>query len=119
MKWAVFVREDKRPPILNEDHADFIKPLRWIPRAWTSWLGDPPRKVWGTAPLDRRKAVPMSGNDQDWYPKPIPDRGYWWFGWPLYFAIQTKGRWHFRIGFRYDDVDRYYVISTTLKRYRP
>jgi hypothetical protein len=120
MKWAAFVPADIRPEILNKKHADFPKLLRWIPRSWTAWLGDPPRKLAGNAPniICPHYRVEYPGGCDELYPKPIPDPGHWWFGLPLYFAIETQTGWHFRIGFRYDDVDSYYALTFTIKRYR-
>lgn len=84
-------------------HTDWIFPFSLIPRSWTAWESDtPPRKLCGNA-----KTV-----------KPIPDSGEWLLSWPLYFAFQTKGGIHGRIGIRWDDVDHYYQFpSFTLKRY--
>lgn len=133
LKWAARVPRSERPAILNEKHNDWIRPLRGIPRSWTSWLmvrnpcltyTDPPtgapRKLFGNAidiicPHYERE---YPGGCDQLYPKPIPDPGQWWFGWPFYFAIQTKTRWHARIGFRWDNVDGYYALSATIKRYK-
>lgn len=106
LRWAPLVQRTHRPAILNQTHKDWPRILRWIPRSWTAWLGMPPKKWFGNAPLDRPVGLPHLI-----YPKPIPDAGHWWFGWPLYFSIQTKKGWHFRIGFRYDDVDGYYNFT--------
>lgn len=103
MKWAALVAKDARPAILNEKHTDWPFFLRWVPRSWTAWLGGPPRKLWGNAAST----------------KPIPAASEWWIGLPLYVAITTKGKWHARAGFRFDDVDRYYALSFTIKKVGP
>lgn len=103
MKWAVLVPADKLPPILRMNHWDWPWPFQWVPRRWFAFVGGFPRKLFGNAP------EPL---------KPIPNSGEWYFAWPPYFTFKTKSGWHFRIGFRPDDIDRYYQLSITLKRYR-
>lgn len=80
-------------PIPTGPHSDWIWPFSLIPRKWTAIPREnPPLKLMGTAPPD----------------KPIPDPGDWIINyWPPYFAFQTKGGWHFRIGARWDNVDKY------------
>lgn len=96
-------------------HIDWPWPFRLISRRLTSFDGPPPIKLAGNADL---RAVTYKG-ELCFYAKPIPDRGQWWFGWPFYFALQTKGGWYFRIGARWDDVDQYYAVpSFTIKRYK-
>jgi hypothetical protein len=122
MRWAALIPKDQRSAILNQKHSDWPKLLRWVPRSWTSWLGDPPRKLWGNAPNiicpHYQIEYPGGGGCDEQYPKPIPDPGQWWVGVPLYAAVQTKRRWYCRIGFRWDDNDWYYALSFTIKRYR-
>lgn len=87
-------------PILAEKHKDWPKPLQWVPRTVTTWVGPPP-------PI-------IEGNTVDDHP--IPDNGKW-FCTRGYFAITTVDGWHVRFGFRYDDVDRYITFpSATVKR---
>jgi hypothetical protein len=103
MTWAALVSASKRPAILNQKHTDWSKLLRWVPRSWSAFLGNPPHKLAGNAPTT----------------KPIPDPGCWWFGLPLYFAFQTKSGIHARLGFRWDDVDKYYNVTIQpFKRFR-
>ena len=42
LKWAARGPRSERPAILNEKHNDWIRPLRWVPRSWTSWMEKPP-----------------------------------------------------------------------------
>lgn len=86
------------PNLQGKRHWDYPWPLKWVPRAWTSFKWGKPKKVFG--------------NQAD--VKPIGDRGTWqvsrypdgpWWAW--YFAFTTSGGLHFRVGARYDDVDDY------------
>jgi hypothetical protein len=95
MKWAALVSRSQRPAILNQNHKDWPKLVRWVPRSWTAFIGKPPKKILGNA-----HAL-----------KPIPDRGTWWLGLPLYVAFQSKNGIHARLGFRWDDVDHYYNVT--------
>src|SRR2546425_91559 len=124
MKWAARVPRSFRPAILNQKHTDWPKLLRWVPRSWTAFIAGIPKKVAGNAPLDRctwgcLQTTAVCERRDTAYPKPIPDPGFWWLGRPFYFAFQTKGRIHARIGFRYDDVDGYYTFTIQpYKRYK-
>lgn len=96
-------------------HKDWPWPLSYIPRSWTSFEAAPPRKWLGNAKLEHA----IYQGKAYAYPKPIPDRGQWWLGWPLYFALQTKGGWYFRIGIRFDDRDFYFNWPAfTIKRFK-
>jgi hypothetical protein len=104
LRWAVLVAPDQRPPILNQRHSDWPRPLRWVPRSVFAFLSDsPPIKLLGNA-----HSV-----------KPIPDRGEWALFFPPAFMLQTKGGWYLRLALlRWDDLDRYYaLLSATVKRY--
>ena len=96
-------------------HTDWIWPFRYIPRRWTAMPGDPPRETLGSTPLTSAE----SQGRRFRYPQPIPPRGRWHFTiWPTYFGMSTHSGWHFRIGFRYDDVDGYYNWpSLTIKKF--
>jgi hypothetical protein len=103
MIWAALVSPSKRPAILNQKHKDWPKLLRWVPRSVTAFLGNPPRKLAGNATST----------------KPIPDAGTWLIALPLYCAFQTKNGIHARLGFRWDDVDKYYNFTIQpFKRFR-
>jgi hypothetical protein len=95
-------------------HGDWIWPLRYIPRRWTTMSGEPPRETFGSTPLTTAESRGRLFR----YPQPIPPRGRWHFTiWPTYFGMSTHSGWHFRIGFRYDDVDGYYNWpSLTIKK---
>jgi hypothetical protein len=97
-------------------HTDWPFFLRWVPRRWTILRGVPPRRWLGTTPL--AQAI-FHGAIYE-YPPPIPPRGFWHVvRWPLYFAFQTNGGWHGRIGIRFDDLAGYFQIpSLTLKHYK-
>ena len=119
MRWAVFVPADRLPPILLQPHIDWPWPFRWVPRRWTTFVGMPPRMLWGNAPkIPHPWADGRGGGWETWIPKPIPDPGQWWIGTPPYLAFQTSGGWYFRIGFRYDDVDQYFTLAFTIKHYK-
>ena len=128
LRWAVLVPSSHRPVILNQTHHDWPWPLHWIRRSWTAFIGGTPRKLLGNAPK-RHCAHTGFGVDQ-WgaplkfcpafqvpirecptaFPLPIPDRGQWWLGWPLFITLQLANRVHARLGFRYDE-DGYYTIT--------
>lgn len=114
MKWAALVPDDQLPPILLTNHKDWPKGFRWVKRRWTSWVGSYPIKVAGNA----EEFLFTGPSYSIWTPKPIPDAGQWWLGSPLFFAWKTKGGWYIRAGFRWDDVDKYFALSFTIKRYR-
>lgn len=131
LKWAGSLRDDYLPDILTKNHSDYPPGLRRIKRKKTSWLGLPPKKWFGSATVFRvwyfyagellhRTDPTIVGDGQNYlmyeHPLPIPADGQWWFGWPFYFAITTKGGTHFRIGFRWDDIDCYYSISIAFKK---
>lgn len=86
-------------------HDDWKWPLSYVPRAWSAFCGDGP--------------VVHGWKD----PIPVPDTKRWHLrdvdgSWRPYFAFTTKGGWHFRTGFRWDDVDKYYNLNLpfTFKR---
>ena len=78
----------------DKKHDDWPWPFRYVPRSWTAFCGKDPGY------------------------KPIPEPGKAVRHlWPPYFAVTTKGRWHFRIGARWDDVDHYFQFPTfTIKK---
>lgn len=126
MKYAMFIPKEQLPAILLEKHKDWIWPFKLIPRRMTSWLGRPPYMKFGNAeenfvyyikvfPYVWRRSKPVPESVAFLLPKPVPDRG-WWFGIPPFLAIR-KGRWYFRIGFRWDDIDCYYALSIAFKKY--
>ena len=76
--------------------------------------GEPPQETLGSTSL-----TDIEANGKHFlYPQPIPPPGQWHFTiWPTYFGMSTRSGWHFRIGFRYDDVDGYYNWpSLTVKK---
>ena len=128
LRWAVFVHKSERPKILNEKHKDWFWLFHWVPRSVTAFIGGTPRKLLGNA-SKLRCAHTGFGRDrwgnfltqcpvanrpipECWtaFPLPIPDRGEWWLGWPLYITFQLKNRMHARFFFRYDE-DGYYTIT--------
>lgn len=89
-------------------HDDWPWPLRYIPRAWTSFCGNPPDKLLGNqfeTAVDWKGKVVL-------YPKPIPPPGQWQISWPPYVAVTLKNRWHFRAGVRWDDTDFYFTFPS-------
>lgn len=94
MKWEGFISAADRPAILNQKHSDWLWPLKYIPRWFNAFQG---------------AATPQ---------KPVPDPGTGYirlWPWPEV-ARQTKGGWFFRLGFRWDDIDKYYDLGVTFKR---
>lgn len=82
--------------------------------------------MWGT---QARKRKPVG--QEYWSPTPIGEPSSWqasgypngkWPGVPLYFAVsfgKDKRGWfrHFRIGLRYDDVDKYSTWSVATRKF--
>ena len=98
-------------------HTDYLWPLSYIPRRWTSFCWhQPPKKILGNQELTWFDKYGMFA------PKPIPKPGQWQvssikFGrfWiPLIFAGTTKGGWSWRFGARFDDED-FYMTAPTFK----
>lgn len=105
----------------GKNHADYIWPFSYIPRAWTAFAVPwRPIKLLGN---QKERMIPTNcfsywGID----PVPsIPKRGINWSiqgiklaEWlpylPLYFTMLTSSKWHFSIGIRYDSVDDYYQL---------
>ena len=102
----------------EEPHRDWLWPFSYIPRAWNAFCGKGP--TWRAA---------ISPPYTDWLElkdvfKPIPKPGnaVWYWrdedgSWRPYYARTWRlrnfwnGRYlHFRIGFRWDDVDLYYNL---------
>ena len=86
-------------------HEDWVWPLKYIPRSWTSWSSiNPPRQLLGSSSL--------FGKHLD-----ITEPGTWAVCWPLYVTFRTKSGWHFRSGLRYDYEDQYYTfVPITIKK---
>lgn len=84
----------RRVPVLKTRHEDWPKPLSWVPRRWTCYVGPAPTM---TDVID--------GNVTEM--RPIPKNGEWYVirG---YMASTTQEGIHNRVGFRYDDVDDYW-----------
>lgn len=115
-----------KPDILTKRHWDWPWPFKWVPRSWTSVQWGPPKKMWGT---QARKRKPVG--QEYWSPTPIGEPSSWqasgypngkWPGVPLYFAVsfgKDKRGWfrHFRIGLRYDDVDKYSTWSVATRKF--
>ena len=102
LRWAVFLPDNRLPPILMRSHADWPVGLKWIPRRWFAWLGEGPTKIAGSA----------TGNYD------ITAPGTWAVCFPLFLSFRFRNGWHGRIGFRWDYVDLYYQISAAFKRIR-
>jgi hypothetical protein len=115
--WSKLKEQERRDllaacPVLNDNHSDWPF-LKWMPRTLTTYLGPPAGIIEGNAPS----------------PKPIPDKGQWWVG-DGFMTMQTTGGFHFRVGFRPDDVetakyqaatgrtDWLFEISVTFKKYK-
>ena len=104
-------------------HADYIRPLRWVKWKYTVVCGiDPPVQDHGnqdfhTSLVSHRLGV-----------KPIPPPGQWQHShavahnrifWNVrmdYLAIRLKNGLHARLGWRWDDVDGFYVFSLSIKK---
>ena len=112
IKWLEEQSKGLPPHLIDAPHDDWEWPMSLIPRAWTSFTGpnypQPPELYYGDS------GHPGENGDR----KPIPMPGHWFYGAVLYkgeiplpyIAITTKGGWHARFGFRWDDIDGYYAF---------
>lgn len=96
--------------LVGKKHDDWIWPLRWVPRSWTSFCGKPPDKLLGN---QIEVATEIEGVVYV-YPKPIPPPGQWQISYPPYIAATLKNRWHFRLGARWNDApgEAYYTFPS-------
>jgi hypothetical protein len=89
-------------PVLKTNHSDWLKAFQWVPRRLTTWVGPAPTvKDIIAGNVTELKPIPLDG---EWYVM----RGY--------FASTSKGGLHFRIGWRWDNVDSYWTLSFSLKK---
>lgn len=109
-----------KAPVLMTTHTDWVDPLKWVPRTWTTWV-----------PVSSSLAMPRLGDVlgdslvttasilPDGTLRPIPAcgdhyvvRGYIASTWKLPTSEKCI---HTRIGMRHDDVDGYYSLDITIK----
>jgi hypothetical protein len=93
-----------RVPVLKTNHSDWPKPVSWVPRRWTAWIGPAPT----LADVIVGQVTEM---------KPIPKKGEWYVlrG---YMASTTAEGIYNRLGWRYDDVDDYFEFPAfTIKTF--
>ena len=96
-----------RVPDLKLPHSDFPKGLQWIPRTNLVWTG--------RAPTYRDILMGEThGNPEDML-KPIPAPGEWYL-FDGFMSATTSGKWHTRLGFRWDDNWQLFILSAALKR---
>lgn len=95
-------------------HFDYIWPLCYIPRAWTSYmLCQPPRVICGNNIRDWTARVYDIGTDTEKCGvDPVQKMPWAWvFSYPFHFTCTFgKSGYYFRIGARWDSVDEYYTI---------
>ena len=92
----------------DERHTDWLWPFSYIPRAWNAFCGEGP--IWLTP---EQKPIPLPGGvshhsrDKNGARRP-------------YYGRTFKNGFHFRTGYRWDDVDHYYnwVLFTAGFEYR-
>ena len=107
--------------LARQDHNDYPRYVRWVPRRATSWcMVEPPLLIAGSQ-SNARQANGELG------PSPLPPPGEWQFsvvtvrkGWPFvlpYIAVTTKTSFHARIGVRWNPDEGYYTFpSVTVKQ---
>ena len=88
----------------DEPHRDWLWPFSYIPRAWNAFCGLGP--VW----KGQQQPIPSPGRStHHWRDEDGRRRPYYARTWQL--KNFWNGRYlHFRIGFRWDDVDFYYNL---------
>ncbi len=102
-------------------HDDWLWPFSYIPRAWNAFCGKGP--VWhAIAPCSLRALARLSNVKGLFKPIPKPGIAVWYLrdedgSFRPYYAVTWRlrnfwnGRYlHFRIGFRWDDVDLYFNL---------
>lgn len=88
------------PPHLRERrHDDWPWPLSYTPRWVNAYAGEGPEWPQGVP----QQPIPPPG-EQTYH---LRDRTG---AWRPYYAFTLLERWHFRVGFRWDDVDHYYNL---------
>ena len=95
-----------RVPVLRGTHTDWPKPFQWVPRTLTVWTGRAP--TYADILLGN-----VAGSPNDLL-KPIPGKGGWYVFRGYMTSVTTEGVAD-RIGWRYDDIDQYWVLSIALK----
>ncbi len=105
----------------NETHHDYIFGLRWVKWRDTVVCGiDPPTQDEG----NQDDNILVNGRRA---PLPIPPDGEWQKShadaqtsyWPVrldYLAATFPGSYHFRIGWRWDNIDNIFVFSISVKK---
>lgn len=101
----------ERVPILKTTHTDWIDPFKWVPRRTVCWIGGTPY----TKRHVLEGAVSHASILDNGELRPIPAIGDWYVV-DGYMAATTADGWHDRLGWRWDDVDRYWDLSLALKR---
>ena len=102
----------------NKRHNDWLWPFSYISRGWNAFCGEGPG-VWGNAIRNMEteaddilvfRPIPKPGNSVwIWRDKDESLRPYYARTWRL--KNFWNGRYlHFRVGFRWDDVDLYYNL---------
>ena len=95
-------------------HEDWIFPLSYVPRAWTSFtLTQPPRLIAGRKVYDyTSRKYKNKSNEILKGPDPCQKSSWAWaFTLPFHFCISFgKTGYYMRIGFRWDTVDEYYTF---------
>jgi hypothetical protein len=91
-----------RKPFLAKGHGDYwIKGFQWVPRTMTFWEGEPPTLE-----------DVIVGNVTEM--KPIPNDGEWYVLDGYMTSVTVEG-FHNRLGWRWDNVDKYYNLSFSVK----
>ncbi len=96
-----------RVPVLKTTHVDWSF-LKKVPRTTTTWIGPAP------SAKDILCSIGPVKYDVHGVPFPIQDRGC---GYVLrgYFTYTFTNGLHIRMGWRYDDVDKYWTLSFSVK----
>lgn len=109
------------PNLRGTTHWDYPKPLRWVPRGWTSFKWGAPGMLAGN-----QRAIRVSPSG-DTGPAPIGESGSFQVSrfpgapgllkyLPLYVAFTLPGGRHVRLGARWDNVDEYTTFPTFASR---
>lgn len=108
---------------MRKSHGDWPWPFSYIPRGWTAFRWGKPKMLLGNQKEVRDGAAAPIGEANSWQLSWYPDAPWWAkiTGLAFYAAYSGKrgedGMYrHYRIGARYDDVNRYTTILSAASR---
>lgn len=110
--------KDALPEHLRDrPHEDWPFPFSLIPRAWTAYKWGPPKKLFGNQQtIDDQGAPKPIGPPGTWQVSYYPEAPKEWALFNWYVALTTKKGIHYRLGTRWDDIDKYCTILSVARK---